>query len=141
MAAVEHNKILAIGFAVFSTIFGFTFLLLLVVSLGVFFALGVTLGNETGNTQEAGIGIVGGIVTVIFYGFLGAVFVVPTALASRKMLKRRRDARIWGIIASILVAPIIPLGTMLGIYGLWFFFSTEGRRFYLSAQSQAVLNL
>ena len=141
MTVVEHNKILAIGFAVFATIFGFTFLLLLVVSLGVFVALGITLGNETGNTQEAGIGIIGGIVTVIFYGFLGAVFVIPTALASRKMLKRRRNARIWGIIAAILVAPIMPLGTMFGIYGLWFFFSTEGRRFYLSAQSQAVPNL
>lgn len=137
MTVIEHNRILAIGFAVFSTIFGFTFLLLLVVSLGVFVALGITLGNETGNTREAGIGIIGGIVTVIFYGVLGAVFVLPTALASRKMLKRRRNARIWGIIASILVAPIIPLGTMLGVYGLWFFFSGEGRRFYLHVDSEA----
>jgi hypothetical protein len=54
------------------------------------------------------------------------------------MLKRRRNARPWGIIAAILVAPIIPLGTMLGIYGLWFFFSAEGRRFYLSVESEAV---
>src|SRR5712692_5098258 len=114
MAAVEHNKILAIGFAVFSTIFGFTFLLLLVVSLGVFFALGVTLGNETGNTQEAGIGIVGGIVTVIFYGFLGAVFVVPTALAGRRMLGRIGEARIWGIIAAIVLAHMVSLVKRLG---------------------------
>jgi hypothetical protein len=141
MTVIEHNKILAIGFALFSTIFGFTFLLLLVVSLGVFVALGITSANEPGNGPGAGIGIIGGVVTVIFYGCLGAVFVVPTALASRKMWKSRRNARIWGIIAAILVLPIMPLGTMFGIYGLWFFYSAEGRPFYLSAQSPAVPNL
>jgi hypothetical protein len=138
MTVIEHNKILAIGFAVFAAIFAFTFLLLMVGSVGVFVALGITFANETGNSKEAGIGIIGGVVAVIFYGLLGAIFVLPTALASWKMLKRRRHARIWGIIAAILVAPIMPLGTMFGIYGLWFLFSAEGRRFYLSVESGAV---
>lgn len=138
MTVIEHNKILGIGFAVFAAIFAFTFLLLLVVSLGVFVALGISFADETGNGREAGIGVLGGVVAVIFYGVLGAIFVVPMALASRKMLKRRRNARIWGIIAAILVATIIPLGTMLGIYGLWFFFSAEGRRFCLSADAKAM---
>src|SRR5712691_9701821 len=119
MTVIEHNKILAIGFAAFAAIFAFTFLLLLAISFGVFVALGISFAKETGDTNQAGIGIIGGIVAVIFYGFLGAVFVVPTALASRKIWKRRRNARTWGIIAAILVAPIIPLGTILGVYGLW----------------------
>jgi hypothetical protein len=138
MTVIEHNKILGIGFAVFAAIFAFTFLLLLVISLGVFVALGISFANETGNGKEAGIGVIGGVVAVIFYGVLGSIFVVPMALASRKMLKRRRNARVWGIIAAILVATIIPLGTMLGIYGLWFFFSEEGRRFCLSADTGAM---
>jgi hypothetical protein len=138
MTAIEHNKILGIGFGVFAAIFAFTFLLLLVVSLGVFVGLGISLANETGNGREAGIGVLGGVVAVIFYGLLGAIFVVPTALASRKMLKQRPNARIWGIIAAILVAPIMPLGTMFGIYGLWFFFNAEGRRFYLSVENGAM---
>ena len=142
MTVFEHNKILGIGFAAFAAIFAFTFLLLLVVSLGVFVALGISLANETGNGQQAGIGVLGGVGAAIFYGLLGAIFVVPMALASWKMLKRRRNARIWGIIAAILVVTIMPLGTMLGIYGLWFFFSAEGRRFYLSddAAMQALPN-
>jgi hypothetical protein len=138
MTVIEHNKILAIGFGVFAAIFAFTFLLLLVVSFGVFVALGISFANETGNSNEAGIGIIGGVFAVIFYGLLGAIFVLPTALATWKMLKRRRHARIWGIIAAILIAPIMPLGTVLGIYGLWFFFSAEGRRFYLSVESGAI---
>ena len=137
MTVIEHSKILAIGFGVFAVILAFTMLLLMVVSLGVFAALGITFANETGNSHEAGIGIIGGVVAVVFYGLLGAIFVLPMALASWKMLKRRRNARIWGIIAAILVATIFPLGTMLGIYGLWFFFSAEGRRFYLS-ESEAI---
>jgi hypothetical protein len=138
MTVIEHNKILAIGFGVFAAIFAFTFLLLLVVSLGVFVALGITLANETGNSNQAGIGILGGVVAVIFYGLLGAIFVIPTSLATWKMLKHRRNARIWGIVAAILVLPIMPLGTMFGIYGLWFFFSAESRRFYLSLDAETI---
>jgi hypothetical protein len=138
MTVIEHNKILAIGFGVFAAIFAFTILLLMVVSLGVFVALGITSANDPGGGPGAGIGIIGGVVAVIFYGLLGAIFVLPMALANWKMLKRRRNARIWGIVAAILVAMIFPLGTMLGIYGLWFFFSAEGRRFYLSGESGAI---
>ena len=141
MTVIEHNKMVGIGFAVFAAIFAFTFLLLLVVTLVVFVALGISFANEPGNSQEPNIGIMGGIGTVIFYGLLGTIFVVPTALASRKLLKRRPNARIWGIVAAIVLAPIIPLGTMLGIYALWFFFNAEGRRFYLSVDSNAIQDL
>jgi hypothetical protein len=137
MTVIEHSRILAIGFGVFAAIFTFTILLLMVVSLGVFAALGITFANETGNSQQAGIGIIGGVVAVIFYGLLAAIFVLPMALASWKMLKGRRNARRWGIAAAILVATIFPLGTMLGVYGLWFFFSAEARRFYLN-ESKAI---
>jgi hypothetical protein len=131
MTGVDHNKILAFGFAAFAAIFFFTFLLLALVSVGVFVALGITFANESGDPNQAGFGILGAIFTVIFYGGLGLICVLPPALASWKMLKRRPRARLWGIIASIVVLPIIPLGTALGIYGLWFFYSAEGKRFFL----------
>ena len=135
MSGADHNKILAIGFGTFAAIFFFTFLLLLVVTTGVFVALGITFANETGDSKQAGIGILGGVLTVIFYGVLGLICVLPTALASWKMFKRRKRARLWGIIASIVVAPILPLGTILGVYGLWFFFSTASKRFYSTLHS------
>jgi hypothetical protein len=129
MTGADHNKILAIGFAAFAAIFFLTFLLLTLVSIGVFVALGITFANETGDPNQAGIGILGAIFTVIFYGVLGLICVLPPALASWKMLKRKPRARFWGIIASIVLLPIIPLGTALGIYGLWFFFSGQGRKY------------
>ena len=139
MTGIEHNRILGIGFAAFAAILAFTFLLLLVVSLVVFVALGISFADETGDSRQAGLGVIGGVGAVIFYVLLGAIFVLPMALASRKMLKRRRHARTWGIIAAILALAIIPAGTMLGIYGLWFFFSVGGRRFYLSEDSDIAL--
>ncbi len=130
MTGADHNKILAIGFGAFAAIFLFTFLLLLIVTTGVFVALGITFAHETGDNTQAGIGILGGVVTAIFYGVLGIICVIPTAMAAWKMLKRRKRARLYGITASIVVLPIFPLGTVLGIYGLWFFFSAEGKSFY-----------
>jgi hypothetical protein len=132
MTAVEHNKYLAIGFAVFAVIFGLTFLLLMLVSLGVFLALGISVAGETGDTNQVGFGVLGGVFAVVFYVSLGLILVFPTAAASWKMWKRKRHARVWGIIAAIAVAPVMPLGTFLGIYGLWFLFSSEGRKFYSS---------
>lgn len=125
MTDSPHNKILAIGFAAFAAIFFFTFLLLVLVTAGVFVGLGITMANESGDANQAGIGILGAIFTVIFYGVLGLFCVLPPALASWKMLKRKPRVRFWGILASIVVLPIIPLGTALGIYGLWFFFSGQ----------------
>jgi hypothetical protein len=127
MSDVPHHKILGFAFAAFAAIFFFTFLLLTLVSVGVFIALGITFANETGDPNQAGFGILGVIFTVIFYGVLGLICILPPALASWKMLKRKPRARFWGIIASIVLLPLIPLGTALGIYGLWFFFGSQGR--------------
>src|SRR5436189_3439719 len=103
MKPQDHNKIIAIGFAVFAAIFGFTFVLLMLVSLGVFVGLGFTLAADSGDKTQAGIGIAGGIFAVIFYLVLGAIFVLPTALAAWKAFKQRPGTRIWGTIAAILV--------------------------------------
>ena len=130
MTGLEHNKYLAIAFGVFAAILGFTFLLLMLVSLGVFVALGISFASETGDMNQAGFGFLGGVFAVIFYVVLGLFLVLPTAIASRKLWKRRRSARVWGIIAAILIVWVLPVGTILAIYALWFLFSAEGRKWY-----------
>ena len=136
MANADHSKFLAIGFAAFAVIYLFTFLLLLVVTGGVFVALGITMANDTGDPNQAGFGILGAVFSVIFYGVLGLICVLPPALASWKLFKRKPKARFWGIIASIVVLPIIPLGTALGCYGLWFMFSEPGRKLSRDSSSE-----
>ena len=125
MATTNHTKILAIGFAAFAAIYFFTFVLLLLVTAGVFVALGITIANDTGDPNQAGYGILGAVFTVIFYGVLLLICVLPPAMASWKLFKQKPKVRFWGIIASIVVLPIIPLGTALGAYGFWYFFAAN----------------
>ena len=126
MTTSEHERVLGIGFGFFAVIIGLTMLLLMIVSFGVFVGVGMTLANETGDSNQAGIGILGAVFTIVFYCALGAVFVLPPALAAWKTLKRRPKARTWAIIAAIVIMPFMPLGTILGIYALWFLFRGQG---------------
>lgn len=128
MQQAPHTKILSIGFALFAAIFGITFLLLMLTSLGVFVAMGFTMASETGDSTHAGIGILGGLFAIVFYGVLAVLFVFPTGLASWKLFKSRRHARLWGIIAAVLILPVLPFGTALGVYGLWFLLSAQGKQ-------------
>lgn len=134
MTAVEHNKYLAIGFGFFAGILVLTFLLLMLVSLGVFVALGISFANETGDASQAGFGFLGGAFAVIFYVILGLLLALPTGVASRKLWKLRPGARVWGIIAAILVLSVFPAGTFFAIYSLWFLFSAPSRQLYANVQ-------
>ncbi len=133
MTATEHTRYLAIGFGFFATIFGLTFLLLMLVSLGVFVALGISFANETGDANQAGFGILGGAFAVIFYLILGLLLVLPTAIASRKLWKRRPGARGWAIVAAVLIVWTFPVGTFLAIYAFWFCFSAPGKEINLES--------
>ena len=130
MKPQDHNKIIAIGFAVFAALFAITFALLMVVSLGVFVALGITMASETGDGTNAGIGIAGGIFSIVFYCGLGLFFVLIPGIASWKAFKMRPRTRVWGTLASIVALVLFPLGTILGIYALWFFYGAVGKDFY-----------
>ena len=110
---------------------------------------------------QGGLQAFGGIIVALVYGILGVMFsanahrpeeqfmgtlfivlacvVAPIVLifaginltAGYKMLKEKPGARTWAIVASIICLPGIPLGTALGVYGLWFMFGDEGKQFYL----------
>jgi hypothetical protein len=127
MTAADHSRIIAIGYAAFAAIFAFTFALLMLVSFGVFIGLGFSLSNESGDKNQAAVGLLGGVFAIIFYCVLGVIFVLPPALAGWKVWKRRRGARLWGMIAAILMLPVVPLGTAFGVYSLWFWSTPDGR--------------
>ena len=110
---------------------------------------------------QGGLQAFGGIVVALVYGILGVMFsanahrpeeqfmgtlfivlacvVAPIVLifaginltAGYKMLKEKPGARMWAIVASIICLPGVPLGTALGVYGLWFTFGDEGKQYYL----------
>jgi len=64
------------------------------------------------------------------------LFAAINLTAGYKMLKEKAGARNWGIAASVVSLLSIPLGTALGIYGLWFLLGDEGKQFYLGGYRQ-----
>lgn len=57
----------------------------------------------------------------IFFALLVAVTTIPNLIAAFGLLKRRSWGPIVALIASILNLPHIPLGTGVGIYGIWLY--------------------
>jgi hypothetical protein len=57
--------------------------------------------------------------------------------AGLKMRNEKPDARGWGIAGSIISLLNFPLGTILGIYGLWFLMGDQGRQYYLGGMNSS----
>ncbi|MEN6521882.1 MAG: hypothetical protein ABFD46_12120 [Armatimonadota bacterium] len=61
---------------------------------------------------------------------LAVIFAILFSITGWALLARRYWARSVSIAASIIALLSIPIGTALGIYGLWVMFSENGRREY-----------
>ena len=86
--------------------------------------------------------MVGGIMMVA--GFvIGALIIVFSALyffTGIKIRKIQPIGRTLGIVVSILSLFSFPLGTALGVYGLWFLLGDLGKGLYLGGSQSAGFN-
>jgi hypothetical protein len=125
MEAKEQNKLIGILLMVHGALQGAIFLILAIVYglLGI----GLMVGSRKSDGQ-----VVGGIFLVFTIIGLGLMllFVLPQILGGWKMFKEKSNARTWGIAGSILALLFMPLGTVLGIFGLIFLCGNDGKRFY-----------
>jgi hypothetical protein len=124
MTARDHNKLLAIFYFVMG---GLQMLLGLFVTVvyGLFGGFMLTAGR--GDDQIAG-GIV--LAVAIVVGLFIILLASFTIFTGYSVLKERPIGRLLGIIVSCFVVLSVPLGTALGVYGLWFFFGDVGKSFY-----------
>lgn len=124
MNAEEHNRI--IGY-LFLAYLGLQVLSLIITGIAFvfFFRMFRTMPLPDPNFF-LWFGIVMAVTLVISVALL-----IPIAVAAYQMLKQKPTARPWGIAASIISLLGIPLGTIIGVYGLWYFFSEEGKAYYL----------
>ena len=67
----------------------------------------------------------------IFIGLIIGAIGIFDLFTGMKVRKGAAIGRILGIIVSIMSLFSFPLGTALGIYGLWFFFGDMGKALYL----------
>jgi hypothetical protein len=125
MTAKEHNKLLSIFFFVLAglqLIGGILMAIIYVVLGGSFMSVGHMEEQRVMGGVFVVVGIVIGAIMIGLGGF--------TLLTATKVLKEKPAGRTLGIIVSILVLLSFPIGTALGIYGLWFFFGEMGKNFY-----------
>jgi hypothetical protein len=135
MTAKEHNNLLGIFILIQGGMTIFAGILLVLIYGG----LGVALMGA-GPDQEArlaggmifGIGLVVAVVIIAF-----SAFYLYTGL---KIRKEEGIGRTLGIIVSILSLFSFPLGTALGIYGLWFLLGDLGKQLYLGQPSGFAAN-
>ena len=125
MTAKDHNKLLSIFFFIQG---GLTLLggLFVVVVYGILGGAMLTTSRRDDEQFMGGMFIVMAVVV----GAILLLFAAFYLFGGYKMLKEQKAGRVIGIIGSILSLLSFPLGTALGIYGLWFLFGDQGRGLY-----------
>lgn len=72
-------------------------------------------------------------VFVLIFGFVFVIqmlFVAPAFIAAYGLLKRKSWARIASIVAGVLSAMNVPVGTAACVYSLWFFMGNNWKSVY-----------
>ncbi len=72
-------------------------------------------------------------ILVVVFAFAFAfvlLFSVPKIVAGYGLRKEKPWAWIWAVVASIMACLSFPFGTAIGVFGLIFLFSDEGKRYF-----------
>jgi hypothetical protein len=128
----SHVKILG---AVYIALSGISLCIALFLALAVGTASAIVGQAADPNDAAVALPIIG-IAGTALVVFLVAVS-LPGLIAGIGLLKRRPWARILGIIVAVLSLVNIPIGTIVGIYGLWVLFSRETEQLLESGVASA----
>lgn len=131
MTAKEHNRMVGIFLMAHGALQGIGMIIVALI-YGVI-GSAMLVGGRRGEEQMVGAVFIGMIAVL---AVVSVFFLVPQLLGGYKLFKEKPNARTWGIAGSILSLLSFPLGTAAGVYGLWFLFGEEGKRYYLGGQSQ-----
>lgn len=126
-----HVKILA----AFHLVFGALGLVGGLVIIMIFGGAAGIVGSAAAGDPDAQLavpilGLVGGIILLIIL-----VVSIPGIIAGYGLLQRAEWARILTIILSVLHLLNIPLGTILGIYGLWVLLNQQTQPLFQQGQA------
>lgn len=130
MTAEDHNKVLGICHLIYGgmNLIGMFF-------LGIWFLF--VMGMIGASATRAGAGGADAAVPIAVFGVLGVIlgfvtllFTIPPLLAGYSLLKRKQNAKMFGIIAACVEALSFPMGTALCVYTFWFLMGDVGKSFY-----------
>jgi hypothetical protein len=112
----DHIRILAILHIVFGALGIAAALIVLLIFGGIAGVIGVA-GDTAAADRATGMAVIGTIGVVVFLIIL--VLSIPGVIAGIGLLKYRPWSRMLTIVLSALHLFSVPVGTALGIYGLW----------------------
>ena len=137
MTAKEHNKLAGIVLMAHG---GMQALVMVIISV-VYGILGAAIfaggGGRNGEAQFVGAVFIG---MVLVMALVALFFCGAQILGGWKMFKEHPNARTWGIIGNIVSVLSFPFGTAVGVYGMWFLFGEEGKRFYLGGARHQMID-
>jgi hypothetical protein len=124
----QHVKILGVLNIVWGAMGALGGLVLLVIFGGAYGLVGAAIGSNPGaHVALPIIAIIGSILALFLL-----IVSVPSIIAGIGLLYFKPWARILALVISVLHLFNIPIGTALGIYGLWVLLSQEGQRCFPS---------
>jgi len=126
MTNEQHNKFIGIAFLVH----GIVYLLASIAIIAIFilvFALSSRAPEDDGPNQIVFVFFAIAVFVQLF------IFVAPSFVAAYGLLNRKSWARIAAIIAGVVSAMNVPIGTAACIYALWFFFGENWKTVYPEA--------
>jgi hypothetical protein len=107
---------------------------LLVLGIGVLYVgiFGAVMSQAPQKAGDPPPGLIIGIIAVVFFVALAftILFSVPKIVAGYGLRKNKSWARTWAIVASIMACMSFPIGTGIGVFGLIFLFSDEGKHYF-----------
>ena len=94
---------------------------------GLLAALGIFASSVFGALFSGSlVGLLGGAIGGAFAAIIAVIFAIPGLIAGYGLLQRAPWARTLTIILSIFSLLRWPIGTIVGVYGLWVLLSSEG---------------
>ena len=102
------------------------------VVLMVAFSIGATIAGASGEPDAAIALPIIGITGTALVTFL-ILLSLPGIIVGIGLIRLRPWARIAGIVLSLFSLMMLPLGTLVGVYGLWVLFSKETERLFTTA--------
>jgi hypothetical protein len=125
-----HVKVLAFLYIAFSALFVLLALFFVLMFGGVSALVGMEAPPDEAAIAIPFIGLTGMALSAFFMALA-----LPGLFTGFGLLKRANWARILGIVLSALNLVNFPLGTVLGVYGLWVLLNKETERLFETAPS------
>lgn len=120
-----HVKALAVLYLVFSALSVLAALVIVLVTGALTGIVGTAADPADAQLAIPFIRLGGTVVAIYFVGLA-----VPAVAVGFGLLKLKPWARVLGIALAILSLPHVPVGTALGIYGLWVLLSRDTERLF-----------